>query len=104
MFKREITEKLKKFRNAIEENGIHVAKLIVYGSYATGNFHKYSDIDVAVISSDFGKDRFQEGVKLLEIAYKIDPRIESVPISLKSYKEDTWIPLIYEIRKKGIGL
>lgn len=104
MFKREITEKLKKFRSAIEKNGIHVAKMIVYGSYVRGNFHKYSDIDVAVISPDFGKDRFQEGVKLFEIACKIDPRIESIPISLKAYKKDTWIPLIYEIRKQGIGL
>lgn len=104
MFKRDITGKLNKFRNAIEEDGIHVTKMILYGSYAAGNYHKYSDIDVAVISPDFGRDRFQEGVRLFEIACKIDPRIESIPISLKSYKEDTWVPLIYEIRKKGIAV
>jgi len=104
MVKREIVEKIRKFQGAIEKEGIHVSKMILYGSYANGNSHKYSDIDVAVISSDFGKNRFKEGVKLFEIACKIDPLIESVPISVNSYKNDTWIPLIYEIKKKGIEI
>ena len=76
--------------------------MVLYGSYATGKHHKYSDIDVAVISRDFGKDRIKEGMKLFEIAAKVDPRIESVPISLNSYQMDTWVPLVYEIRKNGI--
>jgi hypothetical protein len=47
---------------------------------------------------------YKEGSKLFEIASKIDPGIEPVPISVKSYKNDTWIPLIYEIRKNGLEL
>jgi hypothetical protein len=38
------------------------------------------------------------------ITWRVDPRIEPVPISSESYKNDTWIPLIYEIRQKGIEL
>ena len=102
MVKREIIKKIKQFRNAIEEDGIRVAKMILYGSYAAGKPHKYSDIDIAVVSKDFGKDRVREGMKLFEIASEVDPRIESVPVSLKSYQVDTWIPLIYEIRKNGL--
>ena len=33
---------------------------------------------------------------------EIDARIEQVPISLESYENDTWVPLIYEIRTKGL--
>jgi len=102
MVKREIVEKLQEFRKILEENGIRVTKIILYGSQASGKFRKDSDIDVAIFSPDFGKDRFEEGVKLFEIAYKIDPRIEPVPVSLKSYKKDTRIPLIYEIRTNGV--
>ena len=102
MVKKEIIKILRKFRKALEVNGIRVSKLILYGSQVTGKFHKGSDIDVAVFSPDFGKDRFEEGVKLFELAYQIDLRIEPVPVSLKSYKKDTWIPLIYEIREKGM--
>jgi predicted nucleotidyltransferase len=104
MVKRETKELLKKFRAAVEKNGIRVNKLILYGSRASGKNTPDSDIDVAIVSPDFGADRFEEGVKLFKIACKIDPRIEPVPVSLKSYERDTWIPLIYEIRKKGIEI
>ena len=53
-------------------------------------------------SPDFGKDRFEEGKMLLQIAWRVDPRIEPIPISSESYENDTWIPIIYEIRKMGI--
>jgi len=102
MVKAEIREKLKQFCRALGKNKIRVDRLILYGSHARGASKKYSDIDVAVVSPDFGKDRFKEGVKLFKIAYKIDPRLEPVPVSLESFEKDTWLPLIYEIREKGI--
>jgi hypothetical protein len=34
-------------------------------------------------------------------AGKIDPRLEPVPFSTKTYEKDTWILLVYEIREKG---
>lgn len=101
MVDKEIAGKLREFREALQKRGIRVTKLILYGSRASGRQHKDSDIDVAVVSPDFGKDRFEEGVMLFEIACKIDPRFEPVPISVKSYLKDTWVPLIYEIRTKG---
>jgi len=57
---------------------------------------------VAVISKNFGKDRIEEGMTLFRIAGKIDPRLEPIPISPESYQNDTWVPLIYEIKEKGI--
>jgi hypothetical protein len=36
------------------------------------------------------------------MAWRVDPRIEPIPISSKSYENDTWIPLIYEIKENGI--
>lgn len=102
MAKREVIKILRKFQRAIEKEGITVAKMILYGSQATGQFHNDSDIDVAVISSVFGKDRFNDGTRLFQIACEIDPRIEPVPMSIKEYEKDTWIPLVYEIRTNGV--
>ena len=104
MVKTEVRKNLIKFSKALNKKGIRVSKVILYGSRARGNFSKDSDIDVAIVSPDFGKDRFEEGVKLFQIAYKIDPRIEPVPVSLRSFEQDTWLPLIFEIRKKGIEI
>ncbi len=95
---------IKRFASALVEKGITVEKIILYGSYAKGKARPDSDIDIAVVSRDFGKDRTEEGMLLFRIAGEIDARLEPVPISLESYKNDTWVPLIYEIRTKGIEL
>ena len=102
MVEREIIEKIKRLVEELEKHKIRVLKAILYGSRVSGKAHKDSDIDIAIVSSDFGKDRFEEGAKLFEIACDIDPRMEPVPISLESYEKDTWVPLIYEIRQKGM--
>jgi hypothetical protein len=39
---------------------------------------------------------------LLQIAWRIDPRLEPIPISSDPYEKDTWVPLIYEIKEKGV--
>jgi predicted nucleotidyltransferase len=104
MVEPEIRDIILQYVNVLTTNGIRVEKAVLYGSYASGNIHAGSDLDLAIVSPDFGKDRFEEGKMLLRIAWRVDPRIEPVPISSESYENDTWIPLIYEIRQKGIEL
>jgi predicted nucleotidyltransferase len=38
---------------ACNELGIHFNKVILFGSYAKGTAHKWSDIDLALVSDDF---------------------------------------------------
>ncbi len=104
MVEKEVIKKIEEFVKALKRDNINVAKVILYGSWASGKAHEYSDIDVAIVSPDFGKDRFEEGVRLFKIACEIDSLIEPVPLSLESYEKDTWVPLIYEIRVNGIEL
>jgi len=92
---------IKEFVNALKREGITIDRVILYGSYVKGKVRPDSDIDIAVISKDFGKDRVEEGMTLFRIAGKIDSRLEPVPFSTKMYEDDTWVPLIYEIREKG---
>jgi len=101
MGKSQVIRLIKEFVNALKQEGITIDRVILYGSYARGHALPDSDIDVAVISKDFGKDRVEEGMVLFRIAGKIDPRLEPVPFSTKMYEKDTWIPLIYEIREEG---
>jgi predicted nucleotidyltransferase len=91
-----------RFIEALNKKGIHVERALLFGSCASGNARAGSDLDVAIVSPDFGKDRFEEGKMLFQVAWRIDPRIEPIPISSKSFENDTWVPLIYEIRQKGI--
>jgi predicted nucleotidyltransferase len=95
---------IKKFVKRLQQEGISVDRVFLYGSYAAGKGRRDSDIDVAIVSRDFGKDRVEEGMALHRIAGRVDTRLEPVPISVEAYEKDTWIPLIYEIKCKGLEL
>lgn len=67
----------------VEELEKHVAveKVILFGSWAKGNCDEYSDIDLAIFSSDFGKQRLKEAELLYRVAWIIDNSIEAIPYS-----------------------
>jgi predicted nucleotidyltransferase len=98
----EIREIVYRFLAILEARGIHVDKAVLYGSYSTGSNTTDSDLDLAVISPHFGKDRFSEGKMLMQLAWRIDPRLHPVPLSSESFEKDTWVPLVHEIRANGI--
>ena len=104
MVEKSIIGVLQQFSTILVKAGIDVERIILYGSHAKGNPGNDSDIDVAVVSESFGEDRVEEGMLLFRLAGSLDPRIEPIPVSLKAYVNDTWIPLIYEIRKNGIEI
>lgn len=101
MAKESVNKIIQRFYKILIDEGIKVDRMILYGSYAKGYAEEESDIDIAVISKNFGKDRVEEGMMLFRLAGDLDVRIEPVPISLESYENNTWVPLIYEIRKNG---
>jgi predicted nucleotidyltransferase len=102
MVAQEIRDIVSRYVAALENHGIHVYKALIYGSVAENRGTVDSDLDIAVISSDFGHDRYGEGKLLNQVAWRIDARIHPVPVSSNSYDNETWIPLIYEIRKHGV--
>ncbi len=104
MVPKEIRHAVAAFRRRLREEGIAAEKVILYGSYARGDSREYSDIDVAVVSPQFGRDRFEEGLRLRAIAATVDSRIEPVPVSSRAYAKDTWIPLIWAIRTQGVEI
>ena len=76
-------------------------KVILFGSYAKGNAHPYSDIDIAIVSKFFGKDDFKEMSKLNALTYGVDTRIEVHPISSTNFSNSV-SPFILEVKKYGI--
>ena len=74
----------------------------LFGSYAQGTAGKWSDIDIAIISSDFSDDMFEDRLKLMHLASAIDDRIEPKPFKKELFTADD--PLVNEIQKHGIRL
>jgi len=59
---------LAQFRQALERQGVHKARVVLFGSYHHGTAREGSDIDVVVVSEDFAGKSFWERVETLSAA------------------------------------
>ena len=100
--KKSVINQVSRFSNQLAEAGFRIKNLIIFGSQVRGTAKRWSDIDVCVVSTNFGKDRHTEGVKLLSLTDNYDWRIEPHPYHPKDLA-DKWDPLAHEIRKYGVN-
>lgn len=84
----------------LNSNKIKIDKIILFGSYAKGKNNKNSDIDLAVISNEFGKDQIDEMMFLSKLSWQASDRIESIALTPDDMKS-RYHPLIGEIKKYG---
>lgn len=91
------------YYHLLTTSGIQVDKVILFGSYAKGSAEKWSDLDLCIVSPQFGKDRFDEGVTLARLAYRIGDFFEPHPFHPKDLM-DRYDPLAKEIRTHGIRI
>jgi uncharacterized protein len=97
-----IKDAVLKLRTEMRQKGYVLDGAILFGSWAKGTAHKQSDIDLAILSRDFGKDRFEEGAMLNALLFKILPMSEAVPVSLVDYLDPMNIsPILHEIKTTG---
>ena len=78
-----IMESIQKYIKKISKY-YKIETIILFGSYAKGTENENSDIDIAIISSDFN-DIIEDGAKLIGLTWKIDTRIEPHPITKDDY-------------------
>ena len=78
-----------------------VKKMFLYGSYARGNQHQDSDIDLAIILNKMD-DPFQTQVNLLQLTWDFDTRVEPHPFDEKDLTSSN--PVIKEILRTGIEI
>ncbi|MBI3591491.1 MAG: nucleotidyltransferase domain-containing protein [Candidatus Melainabacteria bacterium] len=99
-----LEEKLNHYIKSIT-NAINVDLIILFGSYAKGNTHEYSDIDIAVISSEL--DPNEPELKHLRYikdkANLFDPDLQLVAFPTKKFETETGVEgrFIREIKKTG---
>ena len=94
-----IMESIKKYIEKISQY-YKIEAIILFGSYAKGTKNEDSDIDIAIISSDFS-DIIEDGAKLIGLTWKIDTRIEPHPITTEDY-QDVSNPFVREVVDTGI--
>lgn len=98
-----IIDEVKNYGRVLEERGIKIGKLIVYGSQAKGKAKSWSDIDLCVVSPQFGKNRFEERVRLMKLSIGAGENIEPHPYNAEDLG-NKWDSLASEINKYGIEI
>ena len=91
----------KAFMSDCQSNGLTFHKVLLFGSAAKGLTHEWSDIDLLLISDQFGDNIF-DNLKLysrINIRY---PIIETHPYPTKYYYEGD--PFINEISKESVEI
>ncbi len=89
-----VLKNVQSFLNKLRRTGFH------FGSYAKGKMDKWSDIDVAVVSPQIGDDRFEERIRLTELAISVDDRLEPLPFNLDSFTDSD--PFVQQIKNEGV--
>jgi predicted nucleotidyltransferase len=97
MDKREALTIANQYAEAVTQK-YHYLKIILFGSYAKGNFHEGSDIDIAVVFKDYG-NLIEMQLELMRLRRKIDSRIEPHPFRESDFNISN--PLVNEIIKYG---
>jgi len=99
----EIVKLIEDFIELVKKDNIKIEKVILFGSYAKGNYHKDSDIDLAIISPDFKQSDYIKNMsKLLLKSIELKVDIQTLPFSMEEYNEP--IGIMEEILNTGVEL
>ncbi len=77
---------------------LHPKQIFLFGSYAKGNYHADSDIDIAVVFEDY-TDSMEMQLELMRLRRKVDSRIEPHPFRIRDFHASN--PIVHEIVTYG---
>ena len=99
----EVMELIERFIKSIKEDNIKIYKVILFGSYAKGDYNEHSDIDLAIVSPDFKEGEcLKNVVKFISKATDLGADIETMPFTVEEYNSP--MGLMEEILNTGIEL
>lgn len=89
--------------------GIHLRKIILYGSYARGDFGPESDVDIMILLdlSDLELKRFSQQLSYMTYDFNLDNDIDIKPIAKSEAHFNKWIanyPFYSNINNEGVIL
>lgn len=98
--KNEARKLVKEYSKVLKENDFPFEAVYLYGSHSYGKAKEWSDIDVAVVSDVFKKNREKYELLLWKLRRGLDSMIEPTGFTVEDFKENN-SPLVYDIKKKG---
>lgn len=85
------------------KKGIRVEAIVLFGSYARGNPHEWSDIDLAVISPDFeGMPVWQRQKTIAKLTVERYPNLSPIGYPSSEYHNPGRHSFLREIIRTGV--
>jgi predicted nucleotidyltransferase len=98
-----IVDVIRRYLAALPEVGIHASRAVLFGSFATGQAHEWSDIDLVVIAPEFDSRRDHEAVmSLWRTRTAVDDRIEPIACGELEWEGDDGRPILTIARREGV--
>ena len=94
-----VEESIKRFVDLATAN-LQLQAVYLFGSNVKGRPHEWSDIDLAIVSSDFSGDSFDDSKMLFPYILKVDSAIEVHPFRPEDFSAEN--PFVQEILDTGI--
>ncbi len=92
---------VKKYAEKLKKENYPFSAIYLFGSYAKGRTHKWSDIDVAVVSDRLKKNWNKNEDILWRYTIDVDSKIEPHGFTVEDFKENA-DPMVSEIKKTGV--
>lgn len=96
----EVEHKVAQFIERVRQH-VPVGFVYVFGGYATDSADDYSDIDVAVVSREFGSNRHEDLVLLSKCRLPDAVEIEALPFSLREHEDMPAGSFLREVQRTG---
>lgn len=99
---RKLEKTITTYIEQLENIGVHVQQAILFGSYVNGKCDEWSDIDLAIVSSSFEGNRFNDRKKIRKITLLVNSDISPMPFRPEDFNEDDYF--VKEILETGIRI
>ena len=97
-----IINKVKDYIDILNKNGFPIKRAVLFGSYVNGNYNKWSDIDIALVSDKFEGIRFNDRKKIRKFKFEVSADIEPLPYTPNDFSTND--PFVKRILKTGIRI
>ena len=94
---------VKNYAEKLKMSNFPFQSVYLYGSYAKNKAHKWSDIDIAVVSNKLRRNFDKNESLLWRFREDVDTRIEPIGFTVKDF-QDINNPMVWEIRNTGIKI
>jgi len=104
MVEKSVINKIEKYIKILRELNLPITAVFLFGSQVKGNARADSDIDLLVVSPVFDDDRLAQAGVLWKAAWRVDTRIEPIPVGVRTFQTDHITPIYEIVRQEGLKI